>query len=73
MRRILNGTDQTDLREELDMTATAAPRTVTGREVGAAKLLVTLDRIEGQITPKWVRDIADAKSVQPAATPRTAA
>lgn len=55
------------------MTATAAPRTVTGREVSAAKLLVTLDRIEGQVTPKWVRDIADAKSVQPASAPRTTA
>ncbi len=54
------------------MTATAAPPTMTGREVGAAKLLVRLDRIEGQVTPV-VRDIADAKSVQPATAPGTAA
>ena len=36
------------------MTATAAPPTVTGREVGAAKLLVRFHRIEGQVTPGFV-------------------
>lgn len=55
------------------MSTTESTRTVTGREIGAAKLLVTLDRIEGQTTPKWVRDIADAKSIRPAVAPRTAA
>lgn len=35
------------------MHATAEPlRGITGREVGAAKLLVTLDHIEGQVTPE---------------------
>ncbi len=55
------------------MSTTESTRAVTGREIGAAKLLVTLDRIEGQTTPKWVRDIADAKSIKPAVAPRTAA
>lgn len=55
------------------MSTVESTRAVTGREIGAAKLLVTLDRIEGQVTPKWVRDIADAKSARPVAAPRTAA
>lgn len=54
------------------MIATAAPPTMTGRKVGAAKPLVRLHRIEGQVT-LGVRDIADAKSVQPATAPGTAA
>lgn len=55
------------------MSTAESTQVITGREIGAAKLLVTLDRIEGQVTPKWVRDIADTKSVQPAAAPKTAA
>lgn len=56
------------------MHATAEPlRGFTGREVGAAKLLVTLDRIEGQVTPKWVRDIADAQPSRNPASPETVA
>ena len=56
------------------MHATAQPlRGFTGREIGAAKLLVTLDRIEGQVTPKWVRDIADAQPSRPPASPETGA
>ena len=54
------------------MSTVESTRAVTGREIGAAKLLVTLDRIEGQVTPKWVRDIADAKSVKPVVAPKTA-
>ncbi len=52
------------------MSTAESTRVITGREIGAAKLLVTLDRIEGQVTPKWVRDIADTKSVQPAVAPK---
>lgn len=56
------------------MSTVESTRAITGREIGAAKLLVTLDRIEGQVTPKWVRDIAEAKSARSvAAAPRTAA
>jgi len=44
------------------MSTAESTRVITGREIGAAKLLVTLDRIEGQVSPKWVRDIADTKS-----------
>lgn len=47
------------------MHATAEPfRGFTGREVGAAKLLVTLDQIEGRVTPNWVRDIADVNPIR---------
>ncbi len=52
------------------MSTVESPRAITGREIGAAKLLVTLDRIEGQVTPKWVRDIADARSARPATAPK---
>ena len=63
-----------DFLKRLDMHATAeALRGFTGREVGAAKLLVTLDHIEGRVTPKWVRDIADATPIRPAARPETVA
>ena len=55
------------------MHATAEPRGFTGREVGAAKLLVTLNHIEGRVTPKWVRDIDDATPIRPAAGPETVA
>lgn len=55
------------------MSTVESTRAITGREIGAAKLLVTLDRIEGQVTPKWVRDIADTKAARTATAPRTAA
>ena len=74
MRQILDGTDPTATSQELDMHATAEPlRGFTGREVGAAKLLVTLDHIEGRVTPKWVHAIAGATPIRPAAGPGTVA
>ena len=55
------------------MTSTREPiQAITGREVGAAQLLLTLDRIEGQVTPQWVRDIAGTGPARTTA-PRTAA
>ena len=73
MGRILNPMSPTDLSEELQVSTVESTRAITGREIGAAKLLVTLDRIEGQVTPGWVRQIAEGKSAPPARAPKTAA
>ena len=70
--RMLNRTDPAELTEELKVSTVEKTRAITGREIGAANLLLTLDRIEGQVTPKWVRDIAGARPARPAADPKTA-
>ncbi len=51
------------------MTATASTRPITGREIGAAQLRVTLDEIRGDETPQWIKDLARSRTAVSSQSP----